>query len=225
VTISTGTIVSARQNTHPAATTFTVNCSGSNRAISFHVTGRNTSSAVTSVTINGNAATSGASFTDFNGDRHQHFYLSGSGVNNGDNTVSFTPGANQSYYYNAIPITSDSGELTLSGYASANNLNSSPSVTVTSAVDDVVFAAVWAEGAGSNSISPTSPATELSDTEILTHRMLWWTEAGASSVAIDGSISGGSRIWGMTGFSVNEAAGGASFKARPYYDLIGHQLS
>lgn len=178
--------------------------------IVFATTDRGGATTISSATYGGVAMTAHTGFTSsgssFDG---RFFYLAGAASGSNNVVVTYSDGNTKPQFfaaaYSGVDGTTPIDQLTT--YNSAST--ASPSATVTSETGDlVVFMCMYY---GRTASAPTAPATERFDALIGNSQYgFLWDEAGAASVTIDGTITGGAaEVWGASfNFNAAAAAGG-----------------
>lgn len=177
------------------------------------ITDRAGATTINSATYGGVAMTAHTAFnstpTSFDG---RLFYLAGAASGSNNVVVTYSD-ANTKPKFFAVAYSGVDGTTPLDQLANYAASTSTPSATVTSATGDlVVFMACQY---GRTSVAPSAPATENVDEQIATTGVyaFQWEEAGAASVTIDGTVSGGAaEVWG-TAFNINAAAGATGVPA------------
>ena len=160
------------------------------------------------VTIGSDTLTAqgGAAFTDLDG-RSWRLYAGALTVT-GSQTLSadYTDGNGASQVIGVIRSGVNTGTL-ISGLFTNAQYNTTPTATVSSATGDEVVMLICEYANQSRTLTPSSPATLLTGTGIASTFRSAVTEAGASSVTIDGSYSG-TAGWAMVAFNIPAGGGG-----------------
>lgn len=190
--------------------TQTVNVgSGADRA-AYVLIGRTDSSTPipSSVTIGTDSLTAqgGAAFTDFDG-RSWRLYAGALTVTGSQTlTASYTADISTAVVIGVIRSGVNPGTL-ISGLFTDAKYNTTPTATISSATGDEVVMLICNYADPSRTLSPSSPAELLTGTGIAATNRSAVSEAGATSVTIDGTYNGSSG-WAMVAFNI--PAGGPS---------------
>lgn len=182
-------------------------------------TDRSGTTTIDSCTYNGTsmtAHTAGTSSPD--GIDYRAFYLAN--PTSGSNNVVVTySGSGTKPKALALAYTGVDQTTPVSGLTNNSAFSSTPSWTVSSATGDLVVS--MAMQTGRTAVTPTSPATERMD-QLIAGSMYGFVfeEAGAASVTIDGSSTGGSCTWWGTGLSL-KAASAAGLVVNPLSGIGG----
>jgi hypothetical protein len=153
-------------------------------------------------------AQGGAAFTDLDG-RSWRLYAGALTVT-GSQTLSadYTDANGSAQVIGVIRSGVNTGTL-ISGLTTGAAYNTTPTATVSSASGDEVVMLICEYANQTRTLTPSSPATVLTGTGISTTFRSIMSEAGASSVTIDGSYSG-SAGYALVAFNIPAGGGGGA---------------
>ena len=179
----------------------------------FAMTDRASATTINSATYGGVSMTAHTAFTSTPSSLDGRlFYLAGAASGSNNVVVTLSDGNTKPKFvavaYSGVDGTTPLDQLT--NYAAST---STPSSTITSESGDIVtFLGAYY---GRTAVVPSSPATENIDEQIAAtgFYVFEWEEAGAASVTIDGTVTGGAAEVLGTAFNINAAAGATGVPA------------